>query len=139
MASDFHFGLPPWINYTIDSWTNVDASYPAANAKEYLNIAKQVRTEDTTGSVCTIDLEAGYDDLMVAVDHVNFTAINLKADDEATFTTPPVDSSPTITYNDPTCWWEAGTTRRRYKHIWKLNGSGMRYLRITTPNAAVHE
>lgn len=132
--SEFHFGLPPWINYTIDSWTNIDASYPAANSKEYLNITKQTRTSDTTGSVCTIDLEAGYNDLIIGVDHTNFTAIHLEGDDEATFTTPPIDYSPTITYNKPTCWWEAGTLRRRYKYVWKISGTGIRYLRLTIAN-----
>ena len=132
--SNFYFGNPPFINYTIDSWTNVDSDYPASNAKEKRNISKQVRTSDTTGSVFVIDLESTYSNLIIAIDHVNFTSFQLEVDDASDFATCQITSSATILANDWTCWYENVTKRSRYKHIWKVTGTNLRYIRGTIAN-----
>ena len=130
--SGFIGGLAPWVNYTVDSFTGIASGGSEANLKEYYNLSKQAVTDDTSGAVATLDLEAAYSDgLLVLMDHVNFVEVQLEADTEATFTDPPVDNSPTIGYNRYTCWYEGALTRRRYKHAWLLSGANLRYLRFT--------
>ena len=130
--SGFIVGLAPWIGYTVDSFTNLDSGSDKDNIKEYYNLSKQAITDDTSGAVVTLDLEAAYSGrLLVLMDHVNFVEVQLEADTEDGFTDPPVDNSPTVGYNRYTCWYEGALTRRRYKHAWLLSGADLRYLRFT--------
>ena len=130
--ADTHFGLPPFVDYTVDSCTNVSASSDKDNVKDDESIDVRMDLDDTTGFVMTIDLESLITDPIVCIDHCNFTGINLKGDDEATFTLPPVDSSVTIGTNDYSKWYDYSGKAHHYiyRHIWQLT-EDVRYLRFT--------